>query len=188
MHATAADAPGRSYTPGSATRRQASCRTRAGTRRASPTRCPPSSTPSVASTSSSRTRPPWVTGQTHYHGAHDAATSVLDRMAGRRWRSRCGVRELHVSIFVASASFLKRALKTTWQASWLQRQRLNEHLRVVAAAASLSPVMHKLGMATSRPTASTPTGRRARLDRSHAPLATPTSLATATPRCTRCRG
>ena len=62
------------------------------------------------------------------------------------------VRELRVSIFVASASFLKRALKTTWQASWLQRQRLHEHLRVAASCGEpLSPAMHKLGMATLTP-------------------------------------
>ena len=50
------------------------------------------------------------------------------------------------------ASFLKRALKNSWQAAWLQRQRLDEHLRVAASCGEpLSPAMHKLGMAVLCP-------------------------------------
>ena len=57
-----------------------------------------------------------------------------------------------MTIFVASASFLKRALKNTWQAAWLQRQRLHEQLRVAASCGEpLSPAMHKLGMAVLTP-------------------------------------
>jgi len=57
-----------------------------------------------------------------------------------------------VTIFVASASFLKRALKNTWTAAWLQRQALHKQLRVAASCGEpLSPAMHKLGMATLTP-------------------------------------
>jgi len=62
------------------------------------------------------------------------------------------VLQLKVTIFVASASFLKRALRTTWQAAWLQRQRLGEQLRVAASCGEpLSPATHKLGMAVLTP-------------------------------------
>ena len=41
---------------------------------------------------------------------------------------------------------------TTWQAAWLQRQRLHEQLRVAASCGEpLSPAMHKLGMAVITP-------------------------------------
>lgn len=42
------------------------------------------------------------------------------------------VKELKVTIFVASAAFLKRALKNTWQAAWLQRQNLHQQVRLHA--------------------------------------------------------
>ena len=62
------------------------------------------------------------------------------------------VQSLKVTIFVASASFLKRALKNTWQAAWLQRQRLCDTLKVAASCGEpLSPAMHKLGMAVLTP-------------------------------------
>ena len=101
--------------------------------------------------------PSWVTGQTYGLTGPLAmrVTSVLVTGMPEATMAQClanVVQQLKVTIFVASASFLKRALKNSWQAAWLQRQRLDEHLRVAASCGEpLSPAMHKLGMAVLCP-------------------------------------
>lgn len=101
--------------------------------------------------------PSWVTGQTYglTGPLTMRVTSVLCTRMPEKTLAQClaaVVKELNVSIFVASASFLKRALKNTWQAAWLQRQNLHEHLRVAASCGEpLSPAMHKVGMAVLCP-------------------------------------
>ena len=102
-------------------------------------------------------QPSWVTGQTYGITGPLAmrVTSVLcsGMQEGTMAQSLAAlVQSLKVTIFVASASFLKRALKNTWQAAWLQRQKLSEQLRVAASCGEpLSPAMHKLGMAVLTP-------------------------------------
>lgn len=101
--------------------------------------------------------PSWVTGQTYGITGPlcRRVTSVLctGMPEGTMAQSLASVvLQLKVTIFVASASFLKRALRNTWQAAWLQRQSLHEQLRVAASCGEpLSPAMHKLGMATLTP-------------------------------------
>jgi len=102
-------------------------------------------------------QPSWVTGQTYCITGPltTRVTSLLCAGMPPSTMAQClaaVVTELHVTIFVASASFLKRALKNTWQAAWLQRQQLHQHLRVAASCGEpLSPAMHKLGMALLTP-------------------------------------
>ncbi len=101
--------------------------------------------------------PSWVTGQTYVITGPlcRRITSVLCSGMPESTMAQCFaavVLQLKVTIFVASASFLKRALRTTWQAAWLQRQRLDEQLRVAASCGEpLSPAMHRLGMAVLTP-------------------------------------
>jgi len=97
--------------------------------------------------------PSWVTGQTYgiTGPLTNRITSILCTAMPEATMAQClaaVVQRFNVTIFVASASFLKRAVKTTWQARWLQRQHLHEHLRVASSCGEpLSPSMHKLGMA-----------------------------------------
>jgi len=101
--------------------------------------------------------PSWVTGQTYAITGPlcQRVTSVLCSGMPETTMAQClaaVVLQLKVTIFVASASFLKRALRTTWQAAWLQRQRLGDQLRIAASCGEpLSPAMHKLGMAVLTP-------------------------------------
>ena len=102
-------------------------------------------------------QPSWVTGQTYgiTGPLTMRVTSVICSGMPESTMAQClahVVQSFKVSIFVASASFLKRALKNTWQAAWLQRQRLSESLKVAASCGEpLSPAMHKLGMAVLTP-------------------------------------
>ena len=101
--------------------------------------------------------PSWVTGQTYGITGPlcRRVTSVICAGMPEATMAQClaaVVTQLKVTIFNASASFLKRALKTTWQAAWLQRQRLDQQLRVAASCGEpLSPAMHRLGMAVLTP-------------------------------------
>ena len=102
-------------------------------------------------------QPSWVTGQTYGITGPLAmrVTSVLCAGMAEDTLAQSLAHVVHalkVTIFVASASFLKRALKNTWQAAWLQRQQLHKQLRVAASCGEpLSPAMHKLGMAVLTP-------------------------------------
>ena len=101
-------------------------------------------------------RPSWVTGQTYgITGALcSRLTAVLCRIPDDAMPQSLAmvVKQLGVTVFIAGASFLKRALRNERQAAWLQRQELRHTLRIaVSCGEPLSPAMQKLGMATLCP-------------------------------------